>query len=182
MPQDPTAGADGPGDDRRPETVRSSSPWWWALVALLALVLVAGAGLAAWWGRQAHDQDVADQERSRAAATAGQFALRMDKVDGSDFGGYIKSVNQMLTTKAKAKNDQTFKVLQQTYSAAKVKGTGKLVLTGVANADADSATVLVVHDASVTTNQGDVEHHYRWTVDVVKVQGRWLVDDFNPVN
>ena len=42
--------------------------------------------------------------------------------------------------------------------------------------------MLVVHDAAVTTTQGNIEHHYRWTVDLVKVDGKWLVDDFNPVN
>ncbi len=190
MPDDTTVGASRPDahDDAAhepsagPAPTRGSSPWWWALAAVLAVLVVVAGGLAAWWGRDDHDQSQADQDRAAAATVAGQFALRMDEVDGSDFTSYVKSVNQLLTTKAKAKNDQTFKVLQQTYSAAKVKGQGKLVMTGVADSDADSATVLVVHDANVTTTQGDVQHHYRWTVDVVKVKGRWLVDDFSPVS
>ena len=52
----------------------------------------------------------------------------------------------------------------------------------MADLDDDSATVLVAHDASVKTTQGDIEHHYRWNVDLVKVDGKWLVDDFEPVN
>ena len=63
-----------------------------------------------------------------------------------------------------------------------MKGTGKVLLTAVGDSDDDSATVLVVHDASVTTTQGNIDHHYRWSVDVVKVNGEWRVDDFNPVN
>jgi Mce-associated membrane protein len=105
--------------------------------------------------------------------------LRMDKVDGTDFDTYIKGVNQLLTTKAKTKNDQVFDVMKQSYAAAKVKGTGKVLLTAVGDSDSDSATVLVVHDAAVTTTQGNIDHHYRWTVDLVKVNGS---DDFNPVN
>ena len=72
--------------------------------------------------------------------------------------------------------------MQKTYQTAKVKGDGKVLLTAVGDSDSDSATVLVVHDASVTTSQGKLEHHYRWSVDMVKVGGSWLVDDFNPVN
>jgi predicted hydrolase (HD superfamily) len=106
----------------------------------------------------------------------------MDGVNGTDFDTYIKGVNELLTTKAKTKNQQTFDVLKQSYETAKVKGSGKVLLTAVGDSDSDSATVLVVHDADVTTTQGSIEHHYRWSVDVVKVNGTWLVDDFNPVN
>ena len=40
----------------------------------------------------------------------------------------------------------------------------------------------MAHDASVKSKLGDQERHYRWSVDMVKVKGKWLVDDFNPVN
>ncbi len=113
---------------------------------------------------------------------AEQFALRMDKVDGTDFDGYIKGINELLTTKAKTKNTEVFDVMKQSYETAKVKGTGKVLLTAVGDSDADSANVLVVHDAAVETTQGNIDHHYRWTVSLVKVKGSWLVDDFNPVN
>ena len=95
---------------------------------------------------------------------------------------YIKGINELLTTKAKTKNQKTFERIKQSYEAAKVKGTGKVLLTAVGDSDDDSATVLVVHDASVKTTQGNIDHHYRWSVDVVKVNGEWRVDDFNPVN
>jgi hypothetical protein len=123
-----------------------------------------------------------DTERKEATAVAEQFALRMDNVDGSDFDGYIKGINELLTTKAKTENQKTFEAMKQSYAAAKVKGTGKVLVSGVSELDDDSASVLVAHDASVTTTQGDIERHYRWTVNVVKVNGEWRVDDFNPVN
>ena len=123
-----------------------------------------------------------DTDRKQATAVAEQFALRMDNVDGTKFDAYTKSVNEMLSTKAKTKNAKVFDVMKKSYEAAKVKGTGKVLLSGVADIDSDSATVLVAHDASVTTSQGDIQHHYRWTVSLVKVGGKWLVDDFNPVN
>jgi Mce-associated membrane protein len=124
----------------------------------------------------------ADTQRKQAAAVAEQFALRMDQVDSTKFDAYVKSVNGMLTTKAKTKNSEVFEAMKQSYEAAKVKGTGKVLATGLSDIDDDSATVLVAHDASVTTTQGDIEHHYRWSVNLVKVGGSWLVDDFTPVN
>jgi Mce-associated membrane protein len=123
-----------------------------------------------------------DHDRAQVTATAEQFALRMDDVDGTKFDAYVKGIEQLLTTKAKAKNKEVFSTMGKTYAAAKVKGTGKILLSGISDLDEDSATVLVAHDASVTTTQGTIEHHYRWTVELVKVGGKWLVDDFSPVN
>jgi hypothetical protein len=148
----------------------------------LAVVLVLALGAAAWLGLKSRAADERQQERASASSVASQFALRMDNVDGSDFDGYIKGINELLTTKAKTKNKKTFDSIKQSYEAARVKGTGKVLLTAVADDDEDSATVLVVHDASVNTTQGKIDHHYRWSVDVVKVDDSWLVDDFNPVN
>ncbi len=150
--------------------------------AVLALVVVAGGVAVVVLALQVHDTDQRDRDRAAAESVAQQFALRMDHVDGSDFEKYIKSVNELLTTKAKSKNSQVLDAMKQTYASAKVKGSGKVLLTAVGDYDPDSATVLVVHDASVKTTQGQLQHHYRWSVRMVKVKGRWLVDDFNPVN
>jgi Mce-associated membrane protein len=149
---------------------------------VLAVLLVLAVAAAFFFAAKANADDDAQKDRAAASNVASQFALRMDSVDGTDFDKYIKGVNGLLTTKAKAKNSKVFDVLKQSYETAKVKGTGKVLLTGVGDSDEDSATVLVVHDASVTTTQGKIDHHYRWTVNVVKVNGSWLVDDFNPVN
>ena len=150
--------------------------------AVLAVLLVLAAGAALWFAFKAKDSDERQQERASASSVASQFALRMDNVDGTNFDSYIKGINELLTTKAKTKNQKTFESIKESYEAAKVKGTGKVLLTGVGDSDDDSATVLVVHDASIKTTQGNIDHHYRWSVDVVKVNDEWRVDDFNPVN
>lgn len=186
MPEPQSPGTDAPGSRPRPprrlrprrpgaRTVRIVS-------TILAVVLVVAASAAVWLGLQARAADAERRDRAAASNVASQFALRMDDVDGTDFDAYIESVNELLTTKAKNKNTEVFDAMKQSYAAAKVKGKGEVLLTALGDADDDSATVLVVHDASVTTTQGDIEHHYRWTVDVVKVDGEWLVDDFTPVN
>jgi Mce-associated membrane protein len=161
------------------------------LIPLLVLGLVACGYLAYRWQNPTDEPFnpasnssslPSDHERAQVTATAQQFALRMDDVDGTKFDEYAKRVQAMLTTKAKAKNKKVFDTMGKAYAAAKVQGTGKILLSGVADLDPDSATVLVAHDATVKTAQGDLQHHYRWNVELVKVNGKWLVDDFNPVN
>jgi hypothetical protein len=175
------AGVDGPGGQQRPargpraRTVR-------LITIVLALVLVAALAVAIWLGLEARSHDQERKERAAAANVASQFALRMDSVDGENFEKYLKSITELMSTKAKTKNKQAFDAIRESYKTAKVKGEGKVLLTAVGDADEDSATVLVVHDQDVTTTQGKIEHHYRWSVNMVKVKDSWLVDDFNPVN
>ena len=181
MSEDTNAGITDPGGHERPGP-RVSSRTLGILSAVLAVVLVLALTGAVVLALRARSADEAQKDRAAAANVASQFALRMDKADGTAFDKYIKGINQLLTTKAKTKNTEVFAAMKQSYETAKVKGTGKVLLTGVGDADEDSATVLVVHDAAVSTTQGDIEHHYRWSVNVAKVDGRWLVDDFSPVN
>jgi hypothetical protein len=58
---------------------------------------------------------------------------------------------------------------------------GKVLASGVATVDQDSARVLVAADADVKTVFDNRQRHFRWEVSLVKVDGRWLVDDFTPV-
>ncbi len=152
------------------------------VATVLAVLLVLSVVAAVWFAVKVREDTAAQKDRASASTVASQFALRMDNVDGTNFESYIKGVNELLTTKAKAKNTQVFDVMKQSYEAAKVKGSGKVLLTAVGDSDPDSATVLVVHDADVSTTQGNIEHHYRWSIAMVKVKGSWLVDDFSPVN
>ena len=181
MSEPTDAGIQDPGGPQRPALpVRARTVW--IICIVLAVVLVLAVGAAVYFGLKSKRADDSQQERASASSVASQFALRMDNVDGTNFDKYIKGINELLTTKAKTKNQKTFESIKQSYEAAKVKGTGKVLLTAVGDSDDDSATVLVVHDASVKTTQGNIDHHYRWSVDVVKVNGEWRVDDFNPVN
>ena len=181
MSEPTDAGIHDPGGTQR-SALRMPARTVRIISVVLAVILVLAAGAAVWLGLKTQDSDERQQERAAASSVASQFALRMDNVDGTDFDGYMKGINELLTTKAKTQNEQTFDAIKQSYEAAKVKGTGKVLLTAVGDADDDSATVLVVHDATVDSTQGRIEHHYRWSVNVVKVEDSWLVDDFNPVN
>ena len=173
-------GIEDPGQSTAPAPRRGGRRVRAVLAAVLIPLLVISIVVCGYLAYRVNHPD--EHDRAEAVATAQQFALRMDDVDGTKFPAYVKRVEQLLTTKAKAKNKQVFDSMGQTYAAAKIQGTGKVLLTGIAEIDPDSATVLVAHDATVKTTQGTLQHHYRWTVDLVKVGGTWLVDDFNPVN
>lgn len=154
----------------------------WLLAALVAAGYV-GYRLASTGTGPFSDPGLSDAAaRSEVTSVAEQFTLRMDNVDASDFDGYVEGVNEMLTTKAKAENKESLEVMKQTYEAAEVKGQGEVLVTGISEISDDEATVMVAHDAEVTTARGDIEHHYRWSVDLVRVDGEWLVDGFTPVS
>lgn len=121
-------------------------------------------------------------DRAEAVAVAEQFCLRMDAVDGSDLEGYREEVSELLTTKQKAKFTGEFAEFEKLGVEQDLKGTGTVLASGLADMDQDSATVLVVHDSTVTSASNTTERHYRWTVELRKVSGEWLVDDFTPVS
>ena len=118
---------------------------WCSSLAVAAAVVPRAQG--------ALDRRTPRRSAPRPSTVASQFALRMDNVDGTDFDDYIKRVKQLLTTKAKTETTRV-RAVQAGYAPAKVKGTGKVLLTGVGDLDADSATVLVAHDASVNDHPG----------------------------
>jgi Mce-associated membrane protein len=176
------AGIEDPGEQGRPAP-RVSERLLRVVIAVLALVLVLGVATAVWFELKVRDSDRQERQRAEAVSAASQFAVRMDTFDGKDMDAYSKKVQELLTTKYKSEFDKQFQPFKQVYSQAQAVGTGKVVMSGVASYDDDSATVLVVHDGSVKSKLGQSQvRHQRWSVDLVKVDGRWLVDDFSPVN
>jgi len=178
---DTHAGIHDPGAEKRParrlgaRTVR-------IVTIVLAVLLVLAVGAAVWMWTKSNAADDKSRERASAAATAGQFALRVDTFDGKDIEKYSKSVQELLTTKYRTEFDKQFAPFKQVYAQAQATGTGKILVTGVGSIDEDSATVLVAHDAAVKSKLGNQERHFRWSIDLVKVKGKWLVDEFTPVN
>jgi hypothetical protein len=123
-----------------------------------------------------------EEQRHKVVAVAEQFCLRVDGFDGDDPEGYRKQVEPLLTTKYKRAFESQFQAIQQLGVQRGQKGKGTVVVSGIGAIDDDSATVLVVHDNTITSEAGTVQRHYRWTIDLNKVGGRWLVDDFTPVS
>ncbi|HET8602546.1 MAG TPA: hypothetical protein VFM09_01330 [Marmoricola sp.] len=151
------------------------------LAAVLFVVLVVAAAYAVVMYTRVHSFDAEDHQRADAVAVAEQFALRMDNFDSAHLNRYTSGIEKVLTTKAKAKFDPVFKQFAQVYAQGHVSGKGRVLVSGVGTLDQDSATVLVVHDMTAKSDSGTLVHHYRWSVSLDRVNGRWLVDDFNQV-
>lgn len=173
------------------------------LVLLLALVAsLAVAGYLAYRSRHLTDEPyrpwadsqriVPDHDRQDAKAVAEQFALRVDGYRGSDPKAYLGSVTPMLTTKFKAEFTKAFDAATKVGEAESGDqvGKGTIVSTGLSTIDRDSAEVLVAHDNTITgaqgatqgSAQGTTQRHHRWTVQLRKVGGDWLVDGFEAIS
>jgi Mce-associated membrane protein len=158
------------------------------VAAALVVVLVASAVLAVVMFLKGRDHARLADSRRDAMTAAEQFALRVDAFDGSNFDAYTKSIEPLLTSKEKTEFTQQLKefqqVLQQTQKAGATSKApppkGKIQLAGVTDADDDSATVLVAHDAVGGSTTETLRS--RWTVGMRKIDGAWLVDSFVPVS
>jgi Mce-associated membrane protein len=182
------AAPDGNADDAAVATTKPSGrpPTAVLLVAgLLVVVLIVAVVIAVQRYGQIRDQHRLDDDRRDALTAAEQFALRMDALDASNLDAYQKSIEPLLTTKEKTEFSQQFDQFRQLLSQAQktTGGTtpkGKIQLAGVADADSDSANVLVAHDSTGGSSQETL--HSRWTLGMRKIGGKWLVDSFVPVS
>jgi hypothetical protein len=183
-PADPLqTGIEGPGETEEPARPSRFSARALNIIAVVcALILVAGTVLAVTFALKVRDNDSQNRDRARAQATAEQFALRMDNFDGAKLDAYINGITALLTTKAKTDFSSQFDAFKKVYSQGHAVGTGKVLAVGIGDSDSDSATVLVVHDATVKSDYGSQQRHFRWTISMTKVDGKWLVDNFSPVN
>lgn len=165
----------------------------WIALAVAALTFVVGVGGIASlvvghqhsgsWFTTGDSAKVPNAEaRSKVKAVAEQFALRVDNFDGTKPDAYRTSVTAMLTTKYKAEFNSQFEQIEKLGIQAGQKGVGDVKASGVQDIDSDSATVLVVHDNTITSSDGTIQRHHRWTVSLVKVGSKWLVDDFTQVS
>jgi Mce-associated membrane protein len=156
------------------------------VAGLLVVVLVVSVVIAVQRYSDLRAQDRLDDARRDALTAAEQFALRMDALDASNLDAYEKSIEPLLTTKEKTEFRQQFDQFRQLLQQAQKstdstsKPQGKIQLAGVADADSDSANVLVAHDSSGGGNQETL--HSRWTLGMRKIGGTWLVDSFVPVS
>ena len=58
----------------------------------------------------------------------------------------------------------------------------EIPLVGVASIDGDSARSWSCPTRKTVASGQQVLRHWRWQVDLVKVDGEWLVDDFEEID
>ncbi len=165
----------------RPRERRLGRRSRWVLAAVLALVIVvAGVVLAVSYPReQAYQTEVAN--RADVVRVAEQFTTEVNDYDVSSIGGYEKHLAPLLTTKFRGEFQQTMKDIAGQVKKAKMTSHGEVLASAVSGIDQDSATVLVAADAKVKSVYDTRARHFRWKVSLVKVNGRWLVDNFQQI-
>ena len=175
---------------------------WWrlALAAVLAVLCLASAGLLAWLlsasGPGSSVGLDAPEDREEVMSLSDQFVRRLgtyspEMVDGSgQMPEYREQVREVITPKFAADFDKQVTTAEQLVAQAGITRSTEVFSIGVSSIDDDSARVLVAGAFTDTYTQGTGEDQqttpqdplpFRFTVDLVKTDGEWLVDDFTPV-
>lgn len=145
------------------------------------------------------------QARERVMSVTDQFVKRLgtygpDMVDASgQMPAYREQVREVITPKFAADFDEQVATAEQLVAQAGVTRSTDVFATGVSSIDDDSARVLVAGAFNDTYAQpapegsakgsgksgGEVTQEpypFRFVVELVRVDGEWLVDDFSGVN
>lgn len=153
----------------------------WLVFALAMVVLVAALVVGAMSLRTVTDARAADDDRSDAVRVAEQFTAEVNNYDAETVELYQEAVGELLTTKFRGEFEQAMTDIVTQVQEAQMKSDGEVLVSGLSSLDADSAEVLVVADAAVTTVFDQRNRHFRWRISLAKVDEQWRVDDFVPV-
>ena len=172
-------------------------PW---LAGLLALVVAACVALLVWMSVAGASSDGGldlPDEREQAMSLTDQFVKRLgtyspDMVDGTGLmPDYRAQVREVITPKFAADFDKEVATAEQLVAQGGITRTADVFATAVSSIDDDSARVLVAGAFTDCYEQGKgakaatVDQEplpFRFTVDLVMIEGEWLVDDFTPVS
>lgn len=188
--------------DPTPREDRGRPPRWRsALGALLALVVASGVASIIWMSLA--DRASADggldlpDEREQVMSLTDQFVKRLgtyspDMLDDSGrMPSYRTQVREVITPKFAADFDEQVATAEQLVAQGSITRTADVFATAVSSIDDDSARVLVAGAFTDRYEQGSGDEArtidqeplpFRFTVDLVMIEGDWLVDDFTPVS
>ncbi len=189
-------------DATRPTTGDPGSPpRWRALLAIaLTLLVVACLGALVWLatgGRAPAGGLDHPEEREEVMSLTDQFVKRLgtyspDMLDRSgQMPAYREQVREVITPKFAADFDKEVATAEQLVAQGGITRSADVFATAVSSVDDDSARVLVAGAFTDSYAQGEGKQArtvdqeplpFRFTVDLVVIEGEWLVDDFNPVS
>lgn len=151
------------------------------MAAVLVLLLVAAVAAGIWGFARLSSAEKEIDARADVVRVAEQFAIAVNNFDSKSVDDYRSTVSELLSTKFRGEYDKAMEDIVTSVQEAEMESEGEVLASGVATIDDDSARVLVVSDATVKTVFDERQRHFRWEVSLVKVEGKWLVDDFTPV-
>lgn len=176
-------------------------PWRLLVLVLLALSLVAAS---AWLivvaldrtdsesgpVRLSSKQSTADQQvREDVMNATRQFVLRTGTYGPEDLDkdgkltAYRERVAEVITTSFATEFEKAVTVPEQLVAQFAQKRKADVYAVGVVAFDSDSATALVAGALTDTFGkaQPDEPRQFRWEVELVKIDGTWLIDNYTPV-
>ena len=186
-------------DSRTEAEPRRTAPGARRLIAaLLVVAVLASAGTLAWLlSQRTGDADDAQAQREEMMSAARQLMLRVNTygpdllAEDGTMPEYRELIDELLSPKFAAGFEQAVGAAEATVAQAGYARSTEVFGTGVSTMDSDSGSVLV--SGSFTGSypvdledlegerESDLPLPYRVRVDLVKVDGDWLVDNFTPV-
>jgi Mce-associated membrane protein len=165
------------------------------LLGVLAIALVASLGwIAVLKSHRTGTASDLQADREAVMSTTQQFVMRVNTYGPSLLDGqgqmpaYRSRVKAVITPKFAASFDQTVPVAEQSVKNYGLDRTCAVFSTGVEVIDSDSAQVLVAGSISQTVKNRRGKRvsagepaPFRLRVSLDKIDGSWLVDDYQPV-
>ncbi|MBG0813659.1 hypothetical protein [Planomonospora sp. ID82291] len=145
------------------------------VLGVLITVLLAAA---LWTGGRLRDAQAAEDDREAALRAAGAHAMNLLSVGYRTIDADVGRILSTSTGSARAEYTRTAEALRRTTTEEKVVQTGALRAVGLVALKGDTARVMVVGDAVIEWDGGEdapQERFYRWTMDVTRTGGTWLV-------
>ena len=166
-------------DDARPggDPLNRSRLGYIALILLTVGSLAAGVFLLVRGPQLAPYEDPAARQEVRAAAE--QFATAINTYDVTDLDPYVKRVKPLLTDDLAEQFEASTQDLLANFAETKIISKGSVKQVAISSMDADSAeTLAAITVATLPENLQFGQPRLRWRISLVKVDGKWLVDNF----
>jgi len=145
-------------------------------------VLVGGVGLALPYLVGSRDEFAAD--RQAVITRASDFAVTFNTYSSDKKADYQRRVKPLMTPRYYKDFLKITNVMFQVVEDKKQSsGDVKVLAVAVDDIDKDSASAIIAIDAAVHRSDSDqaVARRFRWQISMRKVQGKWLVNEFDGV-
>ncbi|GAA3244360.1 hypothetical protein [Nonomuraea helvata] len=148
------------------------------LIAALSGVLAVLVGSGVWIAAQAREEQGRAGDKQAALLAAGTHAKNLVSLDYKSVDADMKRILDTSTGAARAEYEANQARLRSTTVGNKVIQHGVLRATGLVSMAGATAKVLVVADVEIRwdgSKSPPQERYYRWSMEVTKVGGVWLV-------